>query len=223
MGKNKLICLLKQYWFMVFIVLNTLFLIFNIILVVLGSTVQNILLKFNTILQNPAPVIFPSIIFTGCFGLLSAFIGYIRLWKPMNLIILLHIIGLSIVTFTEIIIATASAVMHDQFYAATNNSLSNAVKLFYVKPHYEIELDQLQTDFKCCGAKSYMDYRKLAVNIPFTCLVGRLVYARGCIDVLSDYIQQCIIVMISLCFIFSIIQGVYLIISILMLTRTIDR
>ncbi|KAH8849320.1 25 kDa integral membrane protein [Schistosoma japonicum] len=165
--------------------------IFSIILLVLGSTAQTILSKFNTILQNPAPVIFLIVIFTGSFGLLSAFIGYIGLWKPMNLIALLHIIGLCIVTFTEIGIATASAVMHDQF--------------------------------KCCGAKSYMDYRKLAVNIPFTCLVGHLVYARGCIEVLSDYIQQYIIVMISLCFIFSIIQGVYLIISILMFNRSVDK
>ncbi|KAH8849314.1 25 kDa integral membrane protein [Schistosoma japonicum] len=146
----------------------------------------------------------------------------------LNVLILLntlfvHIIGLCIVTFTEIGIATASAVMHDQFYAATNHSLLNAVKFFYAKPQYEIELDQLQTDFKCCGAKSYMDYRKLAVNIPFTCLVGHLVYARGCIEVLSDYIQQYIIVMISLCFIFSIIQGVYLIISILMFNRSVDK
>ncbi|KAH8849315.1 25 kDa integral membrane protein [Schistosoma japonicum] len=172
--------------------------IFSIILLVLGSTAQTILSKFNTILQNPAPVIFLIVIFTGSFGLLSAFIGYIGLWKPMNLIALL-------------------------FYAATNHSLLNAVKFFYAKPQYEIELDQLQTDFKCCGAKSYMDYRKLAVNIPFTCLVGHLVYARGCIEVLSDYIQQYIIVMISLCFIFSIIQGVYLIISILMFNRSVDK
>lgn len=193
------------------------------ILLLLGIITYNTLSKYTTILYTPISVIISTVLFTGCFGIIAAFIGYIGLWKPMNLIALMHIISLCIVTLSEIGIATTSAVMYDQFYTTTHNALLDTVKFYYEKPQYEIEMDNLQSEFQCCGAESYMDYRKLGVNIPFSCTIGYLVYARGCVHVLTNYIQQYTIVFISLCFIFSIIQGIYLIISILMLNRSIDR
>ncbi|CAH8430874.1 unnamed protein product [Schistosoma rodhaini] len=217
------ISLSKEFWQKIFITLNSLFIIFNIILLILGIITHDTLLKYTTILQAPVPVLIPMIIFTGCYGCIASFIGYIGLWKPMNLIALLHISSMCIVTLIEIAIATTSAVMYDQFYATTHNALLDAVKWFYKKPQYEIEMNSLQNEFKCCGAESYFDYRKNGMNIPFSCMVGYLVYARGCTKVFTDYIQQYIIVFITLCFLFTIIQGIYLIISILMLNRSMDK
>ncbi|CAH8492221.1 hypothetical protein MS3_00002420 [Schistosoma haematobium] len=216
------VSLSREFWQKIFITLNTLFVIFNIILLILGIITQNTLSKYTTILNTPISAIIPTILFTGCFGLIAALIGYIGLWKPMNSIALMHIISLCIVTLIEIGIATTSAVMYDQFYTTTHSALLDTVKFYYEKPQYEMEMDHLQSEFKCCGAESYLDYRKLGLNIPFSCIIGYLVYARGCVHILTDYIQQYTIVFISLCFIFSIIQGVYLIISILMLNRTMD-
>uniref|UniRef100_A0A094ZPK1 25 kDa integral membrane protein n=1 Tax=Schistosoma haematobium TaxID=6185 RepID=A0A094ZPK1_SCHHA len=127
---------------------------------VFGIITQNTLSKYTTILNTPISAIIPTILFTGCFGLIAALIGYIGLWKPMNSIALMHIISLCIVTLIEIGIATTSAVMYDQF--------------------------------KCCGAESYLDYRKLGLNIPFSCIIGYLVYARDCNRPVS-YWHMCIL------------------------------
>ncbi|CAH8483614.1 unnamed protein product [Schistosoma mattheei] len=177
---KKMMCvsLSREFWQKIFITLNTLFVIFNIILLILGIITQNTLSKYTTILNTSIPAIIPTILFTGCFGIIAALIGYIGLWKPMNSIALIHIISLCIVTLIEIGIATTSAVMYDQFYTTTHSALLDSVKFYYEKPQYEMEMDHLQSEFKCCGAESYLDYRKLGLNIPFSCIIGYLVYAR---------------------------------------------
>ncbi|VDO57959.1 unnamed protein product [Schistosoma margrebowiei] len=114
---------------------------------------QNTLSEYTTILHTSISAIIPTILFTGCFGLIAALIGYIGLWKPMNSIALM-------------------------FYTTTHSALLDTVKFYYEKPQYEIEMDHLQSEFKCCGAESYLDYRKLGMNIPFSCIIGYLVYAR---------------------------------------------
>ncbi|CAH8485779.1 unnamed protein product [Schistosoma intercalatum] len=172
------VSLSREFWQKIFITLNTLFVIFNMILLILGIITQNTLSKYTTILHTPISAIIPTILFTGCFGLIAALIGYIGLWKPMNSIALMHIISLCIVTLIEIGIATTSAVMYDQFYTTTHSALLDSVKFYYENPQYEMEMDHLQTEFKCCGAESYLDYRKLGMNIPFSCIIGYLVYAR---------------------------------------------
>ncbi|CAH8489978.1 unnamed protein product [Schistosoma bovis] len=140
------VSLSREFWQKIFITLNTLFVIFNMILLILGIITQNTLSKYTTILHTPISAIIPTILFTGCFGLIAALIGYIGLWKPMNSIALMHIISLCIVTLIEIGIATTSAVMYDQFYTTTHSALLDSVKFYYENPHYEMEMDHLQTE-----------------------------------------------------------------------------
>ncbi|CAH8468019.1 unnamed protein product [Schistosoma turkestanicum] len=212
----------NEIWRKIFIVFNSLFTVGDLVLLVLGIIVQWTLSNYSTILQSPLPAIFPTIIFTGCFGLLTSSIGYVGLWKPMHWIAITHIVGLCIVTLIETVIATASAVLHDQFNTTTHTSLLHSIKFFYNISQYEIEMNRLQTEFTCCGVESYLDYRKIGSNIPFSCIIGYLVYAKGCAELLSHYVEQYTIALITLCFLFAIIQAIYLIISILMLNRSID-
>ncbi|RTG80238.1 uncharacterized protein DC041_0001564 [Schistosoma bovis] len=72
-----------------FIVLNSCFVIFGIVLLALGIKGLETLNKFGTILNGIIPPIIPIAIFIGCLILIGTMIGYIGLWKPKKFIVIL--------------------------------------------------------------------------------------------------------------------------------------
>ncbi|KAK4474147.1 hypothetical protein MN116_002653 [Schistosoma mekongi] len=210
----------QQFWTKLFILLNCLFGLFGIVLLGLGIKGYDILNKFNIILQGTMPIIFPIAIFIGCLLLLSTLIGFIGLWKPKQFIVIMHIAIIFIVVLSEICIASITISSIDQFHSTVNSSLLQAVKRFYSNHQYEEQMDRLQSRFRCCGAMSYMDYDKANSIPPFSCIVGYLVYSRGCSKAINNHIQRYIIVLIVLCYVFAFIKIIYVFISVYLLKRS---
>ncbi|CAH8431045.1 unnamed protein product [Schistosoma rodhaini] len=211
----------QQFWNKLFILLNSCFVIFGIVLLVLGIKALETMNEFAKIFNGLTPLIIPTAIFIGCLILVGTFIGYIGFWKPKQFIIILHIACLCLAVIIEITIATMTATSGEKFQTAANHSVVNAVKQFYTNPYLQVEMDNLQKNFSCCGSMSYEDYIKSKIKVASSCYVGKLVYARGCVEAFNDYLQQYIVALISLCFVFGIIKSVYLIISIYLFKKSV--
>ncbi|CAH8490649.1 unnamed protein product [Schistosoma curassoni] len=156
--------LTQKFWFLVFIILNCFVAVTSFILFVLSIKAEDNLFKYKLILQYTIPAIYPTGIFTGSLGLITACLGFIGLWKQMNILYLL---------------------------------------------------------FFCCGVNSYADFKKAKVLIPFSCRVGQYVYARGCFDELSEYVQYYITLLTSICFTTSFIYAVFIGVAIRNLRKSI--
>ncbi|CAH8468002.1 unnamed protein product [Schistosoma turkestanicum] len=208
-----------QFWTKLFVVLNTCFVIFGIILFGLGIKSTGLLQKYPIILYGTTPIICPIAIFLGCLILTGTVIGYIGLWKPKQFIAIAHIVCLSLAVIIEIAIAAVTIASSEKFHSNVNKSLLEATRKFYSNEHIEKEMDRLQNQYRCCGAGSYLDYIKFNKTVPFSCLLGDLVYARGCTESIDIYVQHYIVALICLCFTFGLIKAVYLAVSIVLLKR----
>ncbi|CAH8430946.1 unnamed protein product [Schistosoma rodhaini] len=76
----------------------------------------------------------------------------------------------------EIGIATSSTLMKDQFFTEAHRSLNMSVQKYWTNLCYQIEFDNLQIRFHCCGADSSNDYLHVKQLIPTSCLSGRKPY-----------------------------------------------
>nr|AAW27547.1 SJCHGC06637 protein [Schistosoma japonicum] len=166
---------------------------------------------------------FPTILFTSGLGLIPACLGYIGMWKKMNIFFILHIIGLSSPIILNLCVAIISPVKLDEFYTMSQQALDDSVKYYYKIDEYADEFDMLHTNFHCCGANSYADFRKARLLIPYSCRILQFVYARGCLDELHKFVEYYVTVLMSICFFTSIIHTIFLVISIIHLRRSIKR
>nr|AAW27125.1 unknown [Schistosoma japonicum] len=117
--------------------------------------------------------------------------------------------------------AIASTITTDQFEINARISLMESIKSFNVSVNYMEEFNRLQQHFECCGASSYLDYSRRVSDLPSTCKVKTLVYARGCVQAIIEYIHPYIITIITFCLIFGFIKIVYLLLSMLMFRKSI--
>ncbi|CAH8492129.1 unnamed protein product [Schistosoma haematobium] len=170
--------LTQKFWFLVFIILNCFVAITSFILFVLSIKAEDNLLKYKLILQYTIPAIYPTGIFTGSLGLITACLGFIGLWKQMNILYLLHVICLSIATIINLCIAIVTLITDHQFFINAKQALDTTIKYYYKNDEYADEFDELHRKFFCCGVNSYADFKKAKVLIPFSCRVGQYVYAR---------------------------------------------
>ncbi|CAH8468098.1 unnamed protein product [Schistosoma turkestanicum] len=215
------VSLTPELWTKIFIVVNSLFVVFNFILFAIGLSALTTLMKYGIIMNVPLPAIYGTVIFTGLVGIIAAVIGLIGLWKKKNYIALAHMIGLGIVTLVNVCIAFAAIATKEKFNTDVQEMLYSSVSN-YNQTEYGGQFDKLQVSFYCCGAISYKDYPKFNMKIPPSCRVGELTYARGCIQEVIEYAQQNVNALIALCLVTAILQGVYLGISMWMLRKSDD-
>ncbi|KAH8849296.1 25 kDa integral membrane protein [Schistosoma japonicum] len=194
----------EQFWRKLFIILNSLLLVFSIVLIALGSDTIYNLRKYNTILHVPPPEIIPTVIFTGCLGTIACLLGFTGLFKPKHSSFLLYIIALTVTTVIEMSSAIASTITTDQFEINARISLMESIKSFNVNVNYMEEFNRLQQHFECCGALSYLDYSR-----------------QGCVQAIIEYIHPYIVTIITFCLIFGFIKIVYLLLSMLMFRKSI--
>lgn len=213
--------LTQQFWFYVFIVLNCFLGVTSFILFVLSIKAQDHLFQYKLIIQYTIPAIYPTGIFTGCLGLVTTCLGFLGIWRKINIFYILHVICLTIETIINLCIAVVSVIIDDQFFINAKEALNTTIKYYYEKNEYGDEFDKLHMTFFCCGVNSYADFRKAKLLIPYSCRVGQFVYARGCYDELSDFVQYYITLLTSICFITSFIYIVFIGVSILNLHKSI--
>ncbi|CAH8468116.1 unnamed protein product [Schistosoma turkestanicum] len=205
-----------------FIILNCFFAISGFVLFVLSVKAQYNLFQYKIIINYTTPIIFPAVIFTGSVSLLAASLGFIGLWKKINIFFILHLACLTMITLIDASVAIASLVNADHFLEKVEISLNNALQYYYSRDEYGDEFDRLHTNFYCCGVNSYADFRKLRVVIPFSCRIDQFVYAQGCYDELSEFVQHYITLFISMCFVTSVVYALFIAISIIKLRQSIQ-
>ncbi|CAH8491439.1 unnamed protein product [Schistosoma bovis] len=161
-----------RYSTKLFVFLNCLFITIGSIVVVFGMKLPTNLSGYKRILQATIPPIFLTATFSGSLGILAACIGILAILSERNMIMYLHLCTLTIVILMEIGIASTSCLMNDQFFTEAHSSLNTNVKQYWTNLRYQIEFDDLQTTFRCCGADSSNDYPHVKQLLPISCLSG---------------------------------------------------
>nr|CAX70374.1 25 kDa integral membrane protein [Schistosoma japonicum] len=211
--------LTQEYLRRLFISFNVLFIIFSIVLLALGIKQQITLNQFNVILQESKPSIYMFACISGGLGVLSACIGIFGLSTKQKLVIYVHIFALIVVILMEIGTATKVAAVDNQF---TSDSLSTSIKRYEKDFKYQIQFDVLHSTFHCCGANSvrdFVNFRRYQRSYPNSCKHDTLLFPKGCISVLNEFVQKYVDVLMYLCFVFGIIQAIYIIMSIMNMTK----
>lgn len=155
---------------------------------------------------------------TGTIGSIASLIGFIGLFQKKQFIILLHIGGLIIAALIEFSTGIISAISKDQFFVKVNSSLQESITQYHQNYEIKNEYNNLQISFGCCGALSFNDYKRIRSAIPNSCKPTS--YGYGCVRAITEYIQQYIITLMYLCFIFAILKGIYIMITILLYRKT---
>ncbi|CAH8431184.1 unnamed protein product [Schistosoma rodhaini] len=209
--------ILGRYSTKLIVFFNCIFITFGMIVIAFGMKLPSKLFGYKRILQATIPPIFPTATFSGSLSILAACIGILGILNERNMIMYLHLFTLTIVMLIEIGIATSSTLMKDQFFTEAHRSLNMSVQKYWTNLCYQIEFDNLQIRFHCCGADSSNDYLHVKQLIPTSCLSGIKPYSLGCVDALNILVQYYKVILIYLCFSIGIIHGVYLLFSFLMI------
>uniref|UniRef100_A0A3Q0KUF7 Tetraspanin n=1 Tax=Schistosoma mansoni TaxID=6183 RepID=A0A3Q0KUF7_SCHMA len=209
---------LEKYWKSIIILSNLIFIVSGIVFLSLGINELNYISKFLIILHNTKPIIIPIMITTGTIGSIASLIGFIGLFQKKQFIILLHIGGLIIAALIEFSTGIISAISKDQFFVKVNSSLQESITQYHQNYEIKNEYNNLQISFGCCGALSFNDYKRIRSAIPNSCKPTS--YGYGCVRAITEYIQQYIITLMYLCFIFAILKGIYIMITILLYRKT---
>ncbi|CAH8489799.1 unnamed protein product [Schistosoma margrebowiei] len=211
----------SESWTKIFILCNCSFIVFGVVLLALGIQPQITLNQFRTILQNAKPEIFLIVSISGGLGILGSCVGIYGHSMKQKVIIYFNIFVLFIVTCMWIGMAFKVALTEDRFPKFADSSLSSSVKQYDKQVVYRMEFDQLQMSFFCCGASSYKDYPFIdrVLKTPVSCMYSKLEFPRGCVSAIIEYTQTYLNLIMYLCFIFGIIQAVYLILSFLRICK----
>ncbi|CAH8483497.1 unnamed protein product [Schistosoma mattheei] len=210
----------EQGWNRLFLILNGVFLVYSIMLFALGIKAQDNLRQFKTILQGINPPILPTIIFTGFIGIIGSITGYCKIMKPNQIVIILHITCMTIATMTELCISLGTVMTPNEFITNANYTLKDSLNYYDIHPLYHEQFEQLQTDYKCCGSSMFTDYRRTNNSLPASCKNNETIYTMGCAEVLNNYTYKYIDGILALCFIFTMIKIIYILISIWMIRRS---
>ncbi|CAH8489810.1 unnamed protein product [Schistosoma margrebowiei] len=213
----------SESWTKIFILCNCSFIVFGVVLLALGIQPQITLNQFRTILENAKPEIFLIVSISGGLGVLGSFAGIYGHSMKQKMIIYFNIFVLFIVTCMWIGMASKIALTEDRFLNLVNSSLSSTVKHYEKRVDYRMEFDELQKSFYCCGANSENDYRHptnhRSVLTPPSCKYDRFAYPKGCVSAIIEYTQNHLNTVMYLCFIYGIIQAVYLLLSFLKIRK----
>ncbi|CAH8469261.1 unnamed protein product [Schistosoma turkestanicum] len=207
----------SEFWRRLFIICNCSFVIFSIVVLAISIGPQVTLNGLSAILNNAKPLVFLIASIAGGLGVLASCVGVCGYLKQHRMIVYVNIFLLCLVTLMEIGVAENVASTEDKFFALARESLNATVRDYYKKIEYQMQFDVLQTKFNCCGANSLMDFQQKVVHrkIPQSCDYINLIYQKGCITVLNDFVRSCLKRLMYLCFIFGFIQVIYLISSIM--------
>ena len=164
----------------------------------------------------------------GAFGGLAAYRGSSRL-------ILIYFGILSILFLIEIIIGCVVYGQHDNMMLAAQNGLNLTVTFQYgFNDPVTNSIDVLQQRRKCCGSKSWLDWRysswrrneslhsdnfvpeSCCITVSRNCAINTgpsNIYYKGCTTALSDFVDENVYVIGGVCFAFGVIQAIGIILT----------
>lgn len=186
-------------------VFNFLFWISGIALIVVGILVQtkvNGTLHITSVAASGAPIV---IIIVGVIINFVAFFGCCGAWNENYCMVATFSVLLVLIFLVEIAAAIAGYVFKDEIRDAFEKKF-NETMTNYNQTANAVNIDNLQKQFKCCGAAGYKDwFAQMPGRVPDSCCknitlnCGRtptaaVINERGCAALIKEWLKNNIVI-----------------------------
>ncbi|CAL8367108.1 unnamed protein product [Lota lota] len=214
-------------------IFNLIFWLCGLALVVVGILVQVALhrsLSITDAAASSTPIV---LIVVGVIIFFVAFFGCCGAWKENYCMVTTFAVLLFLIILVEIGAAIAGYIFKDHIKGEVQESLNQMIVKYTSNDKVKQAVDQMQTDLKCCGANSSLDWINFGVdhntvpdsccvNISKSCGVGALsdaakVHQQGCNTLVEEALMKNLKWIIIAAVVIAIIQILGIVFSCLLM------
>jgi len=212
-------------------VVNVLYVLIAITLLAVGGWMVDRAKQYTGVVSGAGPYVSSVVmVVCGVFMIIAAVIGFLSAIKKHRLGLILHILLLLLMVVGVMIMLGVGYEFKDKSKRMITNRMTEVVKEEYPTGDSTGSMDQIQIDFECCGANSYMDYMnrnwfsKYNTHIPWSCCKDakngssnlaachsvnpidvNKINTKGCIDEMDGWSDDMFLIVSTLGIIFIII------------------
>lgn len=176
-------------------------------LIAVGIGAQLVLSQTISQGATPGSVLPVVIIAVGAFLFLVAIVGCCGACKENYCLMITFVVFLSLIVLVEVAAAIAGYVFRDKVMSEFNKDFRQQMKN-YPKQNHTI-LDDMQKNFKCCGAANYTDWETIPLEpkgrVPDSCCVNvtqgcginfnvKDIYTKGCVEKIGAWLRSNVLV-----------------------------
>ncbi|XP_017694170.1 CD63 antigen [Pipra filicauda] len=200
---------MKCVKFLVFF-FNFIFWVCGVALIAIGIYAQVALGKALVVSSGSSAGTPVAILVLGVIIFFISFFGCCGAWKESYCMVTTFAVLLSIIFLVEIAAAIAGYVFKDKVRSVLKEGLQEAMNKYEEDPALTEALDELQRDFKCCGANNYTDWANIKQfqandTVPRSCCrvntttcnvhpSPETVYEKGCQESIEAWMKKNILV-----------------------------
>ncbi|XP_010563405.1 CD63 antigen [Haliaeetus albicilla] len=200
---------MKCVKFLVFI-FNFIFWVCGVALIAIGIYAQTALNKALTVSSSSASSTPVAILVLGIIIFFISFFGCCGAWKESYCMVTTFAVLLSIIFLVEIAAAIAGYVFKDKVRSVLDEGLWAAMRKYGEDKPLTEAVDELQSDFGCCGANNYTDWftiERFRVNntVPRSCCrinttscnihpSPATIYEKGCLQSIEAWMKKNILI-----------------------------
>ncbi|MBN3297679.1 CD63 antigen [Amia ocellicauda] len=186
---------------------NFIFWLCGLALIVIGVLVQMSLqntLRITNASASGVPIV---IISVGVVIFFIAFFGCCGAWKESACMVTMFAILLTLIILVEVAAAIAGYIFKDKVRGILTESFRDLVKTYPDKPENKKVMDDMQSEFHCCGALNASDWQNNSVpdscckNVTLDCGKNAQhtdkIYSTGCVVVLENWIKKNLVIVIG--------------------------
>nr|CAX72805.1 CD63 antigen [Schistosoma japonicum] len=180
----------------------------GIALIVIGSLSQVAVNNYSTGIDSNIKGLVIFIIILGCFLFLLGFLGFCGACTKNTCCLTIYAILLSVMVAAEIGVGIAAAVLKEDVKTSFVSVVRNSVSEYSKNPDIQNLSDKIQTEFKCCGSESSIDYTSTGQSVPSSCTDSDtgLAYQEGCSNKIIAFFEKYLIAVVVAAFAFAILQ-----------------
>jgi len=191
--------------------LNFMFLLLGVLLITIGAAILINYNDFEFFLDSahfkPAEII----IACGAIMVFISLIGCIGAVKESTAMVNIFALLLFLLMIMEIGGAITAFAMHCDIYLDVENNMKSVLEDYKISDSARKAWDYTQENLQCCGVHHPRDWQLEHVDgpvvnisgsiftVPYSCCDDKdecLVYARGCLDILSSYVSDSILLLV---------------------------
>ncbi|XP_055250304.1 CD63 antigen [Moschus berezovskii] len=177
-------------------------------LIGVGIRIHLVLNQTITHGANPSFLLPVVIIAVGAFLFLVAFVGCCGACKENYCLMITFAVFLSLITLVEVAAAIAGYVFRDKVRSEFNKDFRQQMQNYPKDNQTALILDEMQKDFKCCGAANYTDWEKIptmANRVPDSCCINvtnncglnfivKDIHTEGCVEKIAVWLRKNVLV-----------------------------
>ncbi|XP_027561344.1 CD63 antigen [Neopelma chrysocephalum] len=200
---------MKCVKFLVFF-FNFIFWVCGVALIAIGIYAQVALGKALVVSSGSSAGTPVAILVLGVIIFFISFFGCCGAWKESYCMVTTFAVLLSIIFLVEIAAAIAGYVFKDKVRLVLKEGLQEAMDKYEKDPGLTEALDELQREFKCCGANNYTDWANIEQfrandTVPRSCCrvnttlcnvhpSPETVYEKGCLESIEAWMKKNILI-----------------------------